>query len=262
MDELISLAVSAAQTAGALLRKYYKKKYTISSKGPDNPVTMADLEANILLKEKLLGVCPDFGWLSEESADSTARLTKQLIWIVDPLDGTKEFIAERPEFMVSIGLAENGQSVLGVLYNPLTEELFCAHKGQGAFRNGQRIYSTRTSALKDALVVISRTEAADHLWQPWRHFFKDLQPCGSVAYKLAKVAAGAADLHISLKPKNEWDICAAHCLLNEAGAELRDRDGQPITYNRQNTTIPKGIMAGNNQLLKKVCKIPFADVCN
>jgi fructose-1,6-bisphosphatase/inositol monophosphatase family enzyme len=144
---------------------------------------------------------PDYGWLSEERADSPERLSRSRVWIVDPLDGTKEFIAGRPEFVVSIGLADNGQPTLGVLFNPITDELFSAVCGHGAFLNGRRIYCTRTESLPAAHLIVSRTETAAGLWQAHLHQFKSIAPYGSVAYKLAKVAAGYADLHISLNPK-------------------------------------------------------------
>ncbi|MFA4920825.1 MAG: 3'(2'),5'-bisphosphate nucleotidase CysQ [Candidatus Neomarinimicrobiota bacterium] len=262
MDELLQSAVLAAQAAGAILRKYYKQEYRISSKGPNNPVTSADFEADAFLKETLLRIRPDYGWLSEESADSAERLSKERVWIVDPLDGTQEFIAGRPEFMVSIGLTENDQPILGVLYNPITDELFSAQKGRGAFLNDRPIHGTKTAQIRAAHLIASRTEIAAGLWQSYLHYFKTVEPRGSVTYKLAQVAAGKADLHISLKPKNEWDVCGAHCLLNEAGAKMTERNGQPITYNRANPLIPGGVIAGNNQLIKQVYKIPFTDVWN
>lgn len=262
MKELVSLAESAARAAGAILRSYFQQEYTITHKGLDDPVTNADTEADAFLKEKLLSACPDYGWLSEESVDSAERLTKSRVWIVDPLDGTKEFIAGRPEFMVSIGLAENGQPVLGVLYNPINDELFSAYKGQGAFLNGSRISCTQTKTISEARLIVSRSELIENLWQPYRHFFKTLQPCGSVAYKLALVASGKADIHISLKPKNEWDICAAHCLLAEAGAVLIGRDGMPIFYNLKYPIIPTGVIAGNKKLVVAGQKITQLKVCN
>lgn len=255
ISDLIKLAEAAALAGGELIRNYFRQAYTIGSKGPDNPVTSADLEADALLKTILLDACPDYGWLSEESADSVARLNKRRVWIVDPLDGTKEFIAGRAEFVVSIGLVEDGLPILGVLFNPITNELFSAQTGRGAFLNGKRIHCTQTANLADAKLIVSRTELADNLWQKYRRHFGTLEPSGSVAYKLTKVATGIADLHISLKPKNEWDICAAHCLLNEADAELIGRDGLPVTYNRKKPIIHSGLIAGNRKLVEKALNI-------
>jgi len=255
MRDLLKLAERAARSGGEILRSYFQGNYSVTSKGPDNPVTLADTETDALLKAILLNACPDYGWLSEESADSPERLARSRIWIVDPLDGTREFIAGRTEFVVSIGLAENGQPILGVLYNPITDELFSAASGQGAFLNGRPIHCTNPNSLKESHLIVSRTEAAAGLWDTFMNNFKTVEPRGSVAYKLTKVAAGSADLHISLKPKNEWDVCAAHCLLREAGAELTGRDGQPITYNRENPIVPGGLIAGNERLVRQVlCK--------
>lgn len=251
MRDLLKLAERAARSGGEILRSYFQGNYSVASKGPDNPVTLADTETDTLLKAILLKACPDYGWLSEESADSSERLSRSRVWIVDPLDGTKEFIAGRPEFVVSIGLAENGQPILGVLYNPITDELFSATSGQGAFLNGRPIHCTNPNSLKESHLIVSRTEAAAGLWDTLMNNFKTVEPRGSVAYKLTKVACGGADLHISLKPKNEWDVCAAHCLLREAGAELVGRDGRPITYNRENPIIPGGLIAGNKILINR-----------
>ncbi|MFA7710625.1 MAG: inositol monophosphatase family protein, partial [Candidatus Neomarinimicrobiota bacterium] len=124
------------------------------------------------------------------------------------------------------------------------------------------IHGTKTAQIRAAHLIASRTEIAAGLWQSYLHYFKTVEPRGSVTYKLAQVAAGKADLHISLKPKNEWDVCGAHCLLNEAGAKMTERNGQPITYNRANPLIPGGVIAGNNQLIKQVYKIPFTDIWN
>jgi len=164
MRDLLKLAERAARSGGEILLNYFPGGYSVASKGPDNPVTIADTETDAMLKAVLLTACPDYGWLSEESADSPERLTKSRVWIVDPLDGTKEFIAGRPEFVVSIGLAENGQPILGVLYNPITDEFFSALAGRGAFLNGQPIHGTKTNSLKEAHLIVSRTETAAGLW--------------------------------------------------------------------------------------------------
>jgi myo-inositol-1(or 4)-monophosphatase len=249
LRDLLQIAEQAARSGGKILRSYFRREYSVASKGPDNPVTTADSETDTFLKSTLLKACPDYGWLSEESADSPERLTKARVWIVDPLDGTREFIAGRPEFVISIGLVENGQPILGVLYNPITDELFSAKSGQGACLNGRPIHCTNTTSLKESHLIVSRTEAAAGLWDTLMNNFKTVEPRGSVAYKLSKVAAGSADLHISLKPKNEWDVCAAHCLLREAGAELVRRSGCLITYNHPDPIIPDGLIAGNRTLI-------------
>src|SRR5687767_3268203 len=134
--QALQAAVDAAREAGAAVRRYYKDAYTVKEKGEDNPLTDADLASDAILGERLRRGFPDLGWLSEESVDDPARLAASSAWIVDPLDGTKEFTLGIPEFVVSIGLVVDGRAVLGVLYNPITEELFAGAVGEGAAFNG------------------------------------------------------------------------------------------------------------------------------
>src|SRR5712692_6467097 len=151
-------ARSAALEAGEILRRYFRDSgYEGGTKGSDNPVPSADLEADAALREHLSGAFPDYGWLSEETADNPARLSRRRVWIVDPLDGTKEFIKKIPEFAVSIALVEDGVPVLGVTYNP-TGRLFWAVRGQGAWCEGQRLQVSPTQRLADATILSSRSE--------------------------------------------------------------------------------------------------------
>ena len=140
MVKELNLAVRAAKEAGAIIMEYYKADYEIHDKGYHNPVTTADHAADSLLKEMLTESCPDYGWLSEETVDSPDRLSKERVWVVDPLDGTKEFIEGVPQFVVSIAIVENGEPVVGVLYNPVTKDTFAAAKGEGAFLNDKPIH--------------------------------------------------------------------------------------------------------------------------
>ncbi|HCI16056.1 MAG TPA: 3'(2'),5'-bisphosphate nucleotidase CysQ, partial [Candidatus Marinimicrobia bacterium] len=118
----LNIAKDAAFEAGSIIMSYYNTDYEIKDKGYHNPVTTADHAADTLLKKTLMAARPDYGWLSEETVDSPARLSKERVWVVDPLDGTKEFIEGVPNFVVSVALVENGYPVVGVLYNPVTKE--------------------------------------------------------------------------------------------------------------------------------------------
>src|ERR1700739_2916468 len=141
-------ARAAALGAGEILRRYFRDRgYEVGSKGRDNPVTSADLEADAALREHLSGAFPDYGWLSEETADNPARLSRRRVWIVDPLDGTKEFIKGIPEFVVAIALAEDGVPVLGVTYNPIKNELFWAARGMGCHMDGRPVHVTTTGTI-------------------------------------------------------------------------------------------------------------------
>src|SRR5262249_48805558 len=162
----IELARKAARHAGDILRKHWHKGgYEIGSKGRDNPVTEADLEADRALKTMLHGAFPDYGWLSEETVDNEDRLNRSRVWIVDPLDGTKEFIKGIPEFCVAVGLVEDGVPVLGVTYNPIRREMFWAARGIGCHLNSNPVRVTRTRVLHRATVFASRSEEARGEWQ-------------------------------------------------------------------------------------------------
>ena len=250
-----NLAVEASREAGICILNYYKADYEIRDKSYHNPVTTADHAANDKIKEILLGECPDYGWLSEETADSFDRLDKEYVWIVDPLDGTKEFIEGVPHFVVSIALAKDEDPVLGVLYNPVTEELFTAEKGRGAFLNGEQINCSSKEDVKEMIILNSRSETRRGLWQPYMGVFKELRPIGSVAYKLGLTAAGKADIFASLRPKNEWDICAGNCIINEAGGKLINLNGNNVIFNQENTLIEPGLIAGEVKAVDKTFNV-------
>ena len=250
-----NLAVEASREAGTCILNYYKADYEIRDKSYHNPVTTADHAANDKLKEILLGEYPDYGWLSEETVDSPDRLDKEYIWIVDPLDGTKEFIEGVPHFVVSIALVKNEQPIMGVLYNPVTEELFTAERGKGAFLNGDQIYCVSKVSVEEMVILNSRSETRRGLWQPYKDVFKELRPIGSVAYKLGLTAAGKADIFASLRPKNEWDICAGHCIISEAGGKLINLNGNNVIFNQEKTLIEPGLIAGEVRAVDKICNV-------
>ena len=250
-----NLAVEASREAGTCILNYYKADYEIRDKSYHNPVTTADHAANDKLKEILLGEYPDYGWLSEETVDSPDRLDKEYIWIVDPLDGTKEFIEGGPHFVVSIALVKNEQPIMGVLYNPVTEELFTAERGKGAFLNGDQIYCVSKVSVEEMVILNSRSETRRGLWQPYKDVFKELRPIGSVAYKLGLTAAGKADIFASLRPKNEWDICAGHCIISEAGGKLINLNGNNVIFNQEKTLIEPGLIAGEVRAVDKTYNV-------
>ena len=255
MNSDLKLAKEAALEAGGLILNYYKADYEIKDKGYHNPVTTADHAADSRLKEILTSVKPNYGWLSEETVDSPARLTKERAWVVDPLDGTKEFIEGVPHFVVSIGLVENGTPIVGVLYNPVTGETFSAAQGEGAHLNGEPIRCVTKNNVKDMVILNSRSETHRGLWQPFNGAFGELRAIGSVAYKLGLTAAGKADIFASLRPKNEWDICAGNCIINEAGGKLIDLYGNLRQYNLEKTILEPGLIAGDVDAVDKTFSI-------
>ena len=137
--ELLDLSVYAIKQASKVIVKYYNSDLDIKMKGIGNPVTDADYEADDVLHEELIKETPNFGWLSEETKDSPSRLEKEFVWIVDPLDGTKEFVEGIPNFVVSIGLVQNGVPVLGTIINPISSDLYTTYKGNGVQLNGNSV---------------------------------------------------------------------------------------------------------------------------
>jgi myo-inositol-1(or 4)-monophosphatase len=250
MKTELKIAIDAAHQAGDLILNFYKSSYEIRNKGFHNPVTSADNASDTFLKDTLRDKFPDYGWLSEETLDSSDRLNKQRVWVVDPLDGTKEFIEGVAHFVVSIALVEDNDPVLGVLYNPVSKETFSAVKDSGAKLNGQPIQCSEVEKTKNMIILNSRSETRHGLWNKYQSAFKELRAIGSVAYKIGLTAAGKADIFASLRPKNEWDICAGHCIVREAGGDLLTLKGETIKYNQKKTIIKPGLYAGARSVLE------------
>jgi myo-inositol-1(or 4)-monophosphatase len=229
---------------------FYRSSYDVTDKSPDNPVTDADFASDALLKERLMGLLPDAGWLSEETADNSARLEKRRMWCVDPIDGTKEFIMGIPEFSVSVALVEDGVPVLAVIYNPATGELYSAEKNHGFHFNGTPTTVTAREQLDGAAIDASRSERKRGEFAPFEDSLT-IRTMGSVAYKLARVASGQCDATWSRGPKHEWDICAGVLLVQEAGGVCVDLSDEPCLFNK---AFPKvnGIIADNGHLHEQI----------
>jgi myo-inositol-1(or 4)-monophosphatase len=247
----LETAREAARAAGQILLRYYGGGVKVREKAVDNPVTQADLESNELLRSTILEAFPNDGWLSEETADSEDRLDKKRVWIVDPLDGTKEFINEIPEFCVCIALVEDGQPRIAVEYNPVRDELFHASKGGGAFLNGEPIHVSKQADLRHARVLASRSEEARGEWDPYQPLMK-VELTGSVAYKFALVASGRHDATFTLTPKNEWDVCAGTLLVTEAGGMVTEPGGRAFRFNNRATLLEEGLVASNGVLHRAI----------
>lgn len=245
--ELLNLAVAAARGAGEVIMRHYRSSYESWNKSPDNPVTSADLEADYILCTQLTDATPEYGWLSEETSDNPERLDKCCSWVVDPLDGTKEFIQGLDQFAVSIAFVEDGLPLLGVVYNPATKEMITGLVGKGLTYNGETPtpLSGRTDP-RGARVLASDTEVKNGMWAPYQKILK-IDQVGSAAYKLARVAAGFGDAYISLKPKHEWDVCAGVALVLAAGGQVTDLAGNPLRFNQPNVLV-HGVVAANSTL--------------
>jgi myo-inositol-1(or 4)-monophosphatase len=250
-DRELQVAIDGAIAAGKILQGYFRDGgYQIDSKGKNNPVTTADFEADSKLKQILRDAFPTYGWLSEETVDNDDRLACERVWIVDPLDGTKEFIKGIPEFVVAIALAERGVPVMGVSYNPIKNELFSGIRGAGCFLDGKPVTVSTVSALEHSTILASRSETARGEWKAYEGRVR-VRAIGSVAYKLALVAAGQADATFTLTPKSEWDIASGVALIVAAGGRVTDLNGDEMHFNRRDVKTP-GFVASNGHLHSEI----------
>jgi len=245
----LEVSLAAAREAGDIVRHHYEAGTQVWEKGEDNPVTQADLEADAAILARLSAAFPEDAILSEETTSSDSRLANRRVWIVDPMDGTKEFTRRIPEFAVSIALSEDGEPVVGVILNPIAEVTVWATRGGGTFRDGDRVSVSACPRLEDAVLVASRSEISRDELAPYEGWFGELRPMGSIAWKLACIASGDGDLNISLAPKNEWDVCAGDLAVREAGGIYASFDGATRRYNQAKTLIAAGMGAGSRTLL-------------
>lgn len=249
----LAVAIEAAREAGAIVLRHYRSDVGHWEKSEDNPLTLADLESDRVIGARLRAAFPKDAILSEETVDDASRLGNDRVWIVDPMDGTKEFTKRIPELGVSIALAVRGEPVVGVIFNPVADGCVWASQGGGAFKNGARVRVSSVTRLGDAVVIASRTEISRNQFAPYDGWFKELRPLGSIAWKLACIAAGEGDLNVSVAPKNEWDVCAGDVLVREAGGTYVGFDGKRRVYNQPKTLIEAGMAAGPIPLVEAFC---------
>jgi myo-inositol-1(or 4)-monophosphatase len=248
-SEELETAERAAREAGAIIMGYYGKDYVIEEKSKNNPVTTADLEANRKIQEILLGRYPDDGWLSEESKDDLKRLAAPRVWVIDPIDGTREFIEKIPQFTVSIGLAVGGRPAVGVVYNPAQAKLYKAARGAGAMLNDSPIRVTPREKVEGASLIVSRSEPRKR-FQPFAELCR-VQPVGSIAFRLALIAEGQGDGMLTFRALHEWDVCGGVAVVEGAGGVVIDGQGNNIVFNRRDS-LCRGMVASNPTLAKSL----------
>ncbi len=241
--------------AGEIIRRWYGSPVPVTLKGDGSPVTPADVETNAFLRHRLTQLLPDAGWLSEESKDDLARCSKEWVWVVDPLDGTKEFSRRIPEVATSIGLVRADTVVLGAVYNPLTGEGAISQLDKECEFWGIQGSSHPCSLPSEAVACVSRSEIQDGSAGPYLELFSQVRPIGSAAYKLLRVAAGIEDLMLSVQPKSEWDVCGGVALLQSAGMVYHRLDSDPVRFNRRNPRILSGAVAGEEPLAREAARL-------
>ena len=223
--------ILAEYTAGAVEHRF---------KSAGDPVTEADTRVNDALRECLPQ--DGEGWLSEETADDPARLDCERVWIVDPLDGTREFVEGIPEWCVSIGLIESGRPVAGGICNPTTAQTMLGSIETGVTLNGEPCRTVDAKSLAGREILASRSEVKRGEWQRFAGQSFRVQPMGSVAYKLSLVAAGLSDATWTLVPKHEWDVAAGAALVSAAGGRVWIPGGEAPIFNRK-TPLLTGLIA-------------------
>lgn len=245
----LEAAQEAARRGGAILQRYQESGARYGWKQGDRlqgrayeVVSEADVEVDRVLQETLLKAFPDDAWLSEEAHDDRERLLHRRVWIVDPLDGTREFLQGVPEYAVSIALAYNGRAVLGVIYNPANDEMFATTVST----DEARFRLDDAGALADGFMLVGRGE--------WH--FGDLppvpdgtrvMPVGSIAYRMALLATGQGCLVFTPGRRSEWDLAAGTALLDAAGAVVTDIEGRPLQFNQADPSV-KGLIAARPEV--------------
>lgn len=239
----LTLLKSAVGEAAELVMGYFQRDPKSWKKNDVSPVSEADLASDALLKDKLLGARPDYGWLSEETEDSDERLSQENIWIVDPIDGTNAFLNGKSDFTICAGLVRSGQAVVGVVINPVNEQVFSAVRGQGAWLNDEPLSGPIDTALDDAHLLCRRNVMKQERWTGAPPNAQNGY-IGSLAYQLCLLANGEWNAAVSANPLHEWDIAAAGLILAEAGGKVTDQCGNPLRYNQPTPKIDGMICAG------------------
>jgi myo-inositol-1(or 4)-monophosphatase len=241
-SETLHRIQAALETARKIFERFTPGAIAAEYKAGHDPVTEADRAVDAALQKELLR--DNEGWLSEETVDDFSRLSNRRVWVVDPLDGTREFVSGIPEFCVSIGMVEDGKPVAGGICNPATGEIFIGSIETGVTYNGKETFASKRASMQGALVLASRSEVNRGEWETFKSGSFEVKPMGSVAYKLALVSAGLADATFTLTPKNEWDVAAGAALVLSAGGSVQTLENTPLRCNNRNPLLSGLIASG------------------
>ena len=233
----LPLLVEAARSASKIAMRFWQTDMQVDYKDGGSPVSEADFAVDTYLRETLMAARPDYGWLSEETEDSPDRLGKSRVFVVDPIDGTRAYVAGEKTWAVSIAVVENGQPTAGVVYLPVRDKLYTAAIGQGAHLNGAQIRSGTATDPKGAQILANK-KAVDPKWwaAPVLGAKRHWRP--SLAYRFCLVAEARFDAVLTISDAYEWDIAAGILIAGEAGATTTDRDGAQIQFNAKSPKAP------------------------
>jgi myo-inositol-1(or 4)-monophosphatase len=240
-----ALLKKTVREAGALARSMFRTELKNWTKGASSPVSEADIAVNDLLENRLRSATPDYGWLSEESVDDEARLGKKLTWIVDPIDGTRAYLAGREDWCVSVALVEDASPVLAAVFAPVTEEFFFAVRGAGATHN-----DTIAQATSGTELDFSRIAGPKPLVERLNHEPGEISlypRIGSLALRLCRVAEGRLDAAFAGGQSRDWDLAAANLIVQEANGNMTALSGDTILYNRREVIHGILVAAGRDR---------------
>ncbi len=241
----VQLLKDTVREAGQLAHSMFRTELKNWTKGASSPVSEADIAVNDLLEARLRSATPDYGWLSEESADDENRLAKKLVWIVDPIDGTRGYLAGREDWCVSVALVEDASPLLAAVFAPVTNEFFFAARGQGATRNEKPIFVTGGTAL-DFPRVAGPKPLVERLSPTGQEI--TLHPrIASLALRLCRVAEGDLDAAFAGGQSRDWDLAAANLIVQEANGRMTALSGDAILYNRREVTHGVLVAAGRDR---------------
>ena len=239
------LLQEAVREAGELARSMFGPDLRKWTKGASSPVSEADIAANDLLENRLRKATPGYGWLSEESVDDEARLGRTRVWIVDPIDGTRSYLAGRDDWSVSVALVQEAVPILAAVFAPASGEFFFAARGQGTTLNGVAVSATSGTEL-DFSRIAGPKPLVEKLAPPSERV--ELHPrIGSLALRLCRVAHGALDAAFAGGQSRDWDLAAAHLIVQEANGNMTALSGDPILYNRRDVTHGTLVAAGRDR---------------
>jgi len=225
-----ALLREAASEAARLALTFWKGPLSTSRKADGSIVTNADLAVDALLESILRTARPDYGWLSEESAEHELRLSRKRVWALDPIDGTRAFVQGRDDWTIALSLLDEGSPILSVIVNPVREETFEARRGTGAFLNGERIAVSDRAEVPGARLSASDGVLKKAIWnEPWPEL--DTAWAHSLAYRFALVACGRIDAALALNSKSEWDVASGALLVQEAGGAATLPSGKELRFN-------------------------------
>jgi len=254
LEDDVKLVRQVTEEAGRIALSYFSREVKAWDKSPNNPVSEADLAVDEFLRTTLMQNRTGYGWLSEETEDASDRLRCGRLWIVDPIDGTRAFLRGGDDWGISVALVQDQKPVVAAFYAPVKDAFYFAEAGRGATKNGKPIQVTDQSDLTAARMMGDPSAfKSKKIWPtPWPDTMHTEQ-ANSIALRLCQIADGQFDCCVTLRPKNDWDVAAAHLILNEAGGHLSTAEGRALVYNRKKP-LHDHILGCTPALLKAIHK--------